>query len=57
MTEVGLSINVSKTECMTTDKSNQHLHLPIYGKPIKQVTEFIYLGHKLSATMMMAPQP
>ena len=49
-TEVGLSINVSKTECMTTDKSNQPLHLSIYDKPIKQVTEFVYLGHKLSAT-------
>ena len=48
--EVGLFVNVSKTNCMTTDKSNQPLHLTIYGKPIKQVSEFIYLGHKLSAT-------
>ena len=35
---------------MTTDKSNQLLHLTIYGKPIVQVSDFIYLCHKLSAT-------
>ena len=35
---------------MTTDKSNQPLHLSIYDKPIKQVTEFVYFGYKLSAT-------
>ena len=37
VSEVGLSMIVSKTECMTTDKSNQALQLSIYGKPIKQV--------------------
>ena len=48
--EVGLFVNISKTKCMTTDKSDQPLHLTIYGKPIVQVSDFIYLGHKLSAT-------
>ena len=33
----------------TTDK-NTNIHLTINGKPIKQVNEFVYLGHKLSAT-------
>ena len=47
--EVGLFINISKTKYMTTDKSDQPLHLTIYGKPIVQVSEFIYLVHKLSA--------
>ena len=43
--EVGLFINISKTKCTTTDKSDQPLHLTIYGKPIVQVSEFIYLVH------------
>ena len=47
--EVGLFINVSKTECMTTNK-NKDLYLTINGKQIKQVNQFAYLGHKLSAT-------
>ena len=47
--EVGLYINVSKTECMTTDP-NTDLVLNINGKRIKQVSEFVYLGHKLSST-------
>ena len=47
--EVGLFINVSKTECMTTDPDSD-LILTINGKRIKQVEEFVYLGHKLSAT-------
>ena len=34
---------------MTTDK-NTNLHLTINSKPIKKVNEFVYLGHKLSAT-------
>ena len=46
--EVGLYINVSKTECMTTDP-NTDLVLNINGKRIKQVNEFVYLGHKLSS--------
>ena len=45
--EVGLHINVSKTECMTTAK-NHTLHLTVNGKQIKQVNDFVYLGHKLS---------
>ena len=48
--EVGLTINLSKTVCMTTDKPKPLLNVTIYNKPIKQVTEFIYLGHKLSAS-------
>ena len=47
--EVGLHIKVSKTECMTTAK-NCDLRITINGKQIKQVTEFVYLGHKLSCT-------
>ena len=47
--EVGLEINLDKTECMTTDKTQQSLGITIYDKPIKQVSEFVYLGHKLSA--------
>ena len=35
---------------MSTDKAQLPLDLKIYGKPIKQVTEFIYLGHKLTAS-------
>ena len=46
--EVGLFINVSKTECMTTAKDTT-LNLTIDGKPIKQVYEFVYLGHKIAA--------
>ena len=47
--EVGLKINVSKTKCMTTDKINTNLHLTIDNDEISQVTEFTYLGHKLSS--------
>ena len=45
--EVGLFVNASKTECMTT-KKDHNLIININGKPIKQVSEFVYLGHKLS---------
>ena len=45
--DVGLHINVSKTECMSTD-SDFILSLTINSKQIKQVNEFIYLGCKLS---------
>ena len=48
--EIGLEINLSKTESMSTDKQQLPLNLTIYGKPIKQVTEFIYLGHKLTSS-------
>ena len=48
--EVGLFVNVSKTKCMSTDKNNQPLNLTIYDKTIEQVSEFVYLGHKLSST-------
>jgi len=44
--EIGLEINVKKTECMSTDKEQHPLNITIYDKPIKQVTQFIYLGHK-----------
>ena len=47
--EVGLYINISKTKCMTTNKSNDPFNIKIYGSPVQQVTEFIYLGHKLSS--------
>ena len=48
--DVGLFVNVSKTECMTTDKNSPSLNITIYGKPIKQASKFIYLGQKLSST-------
>ena len=35
---------------MTTGKSNKTLNLIIYGKQIEQVSEFVYLGHKISST-------
>ena len=47
--ETELSINVSKTRCMTTDKSNPDLNIKINGKLIEQVSECTYLGHKLSS--------
>ena len=46
--EVGLYINVPKTECMSKDQNN-NLHLTVNRKIIKQVKTFIYLGHKLSS--------
>ena len=48
--EIGLEINLTKTECMSTDKQQTPLNITIYDKPIKQVTEFIYLGHKLTSS-------
>ena len=48
--EIGLEINLSKTKSMSTEKTQNPLNITIYGKPIKQVTEFIYLGHKLTAS-------
>ena len=47
--EIGLDINLTKTECMTTAKDQPRLNMTINGKPIKQVTEFVYLGFKLSS--------
>lgn len=41
-------VNMSKMECRTTDKLNSNLPQTIYRKPIKQVSDFIYLDHKLS---------
>ena len=34
---------------MTTDKTND-LYLTINGKQVKQVNQFFYIGHKISAT-------
>jgi len=48
--EIGLEINLGKTECMSTDKAQIPLNMTIYNQPIKQVTEFIYLGHKLTSS-------
>ena len=48
-------INLSKTVCMTTEKAKPLLNFTIYNKPIKQVTEFIYLGHKLQAMIIYMP--
>ena len=46
--EVGLHVNASKTKFMTTDKSQRILQPAIYGKVIECVSDFVYLGHKLS---------
>ena len=48
--EIGLDINLKKTEYMSTSKLQPDLNISIYGKPIKQVTQFIYLGHKLTSS-------
>ena len=47
--EVGLEINLAKTKSMSTDKLQLPLNITIYDQSIKQVTEFIYLGHKLTS--------
>ena len=46
--EVGLHVNVSKTKFMTTDKSKRILQPAICGRVIECVSDFVYLGHKLS---------
>ncbi len=46
--KVGLKINVAKTKCMSITKEPHQLQLKIYGKEIEEVSEFVYLGHKLS---------
>ena len=48
--EIGLEINLTKTNCVTTDKFQNPMNIKICGKTLKQVTEFIYLGHKLSSS-------
>ena len=48
--EIGLKINLKKTDSISTDKLQHPLNLTIYGKPIKQVTEFVYLGYKLTSS-------
>ena len=48
--EIGLKMNLAKTKCMTTNKLQKPMNIKIYDQPIKQVTEFIYLGHKLSSS-------
>ena len=35
---------------MSTAKTQDEMNISIYGKPIKQVTNFIYLGHKLTSS-------
>ena len=45
----GLHVNVSKTKCTTTDKTNHTLNVSKYNEQITQVTEFVYLGHKLTS--------
>ena len=41
--EIGVDINLMKTECMTTAKDQLRLNITINGKPVKQVIEFVYL--------------
>ena len=48
--EIGLEINLTKTNSMSTDKIQKPMNIKIYGKTLEQVTEFIYLGHKLSSS-------
>ena len=40
---------LDKTVSMSPDKSQTPLSINIYGKPIKQVKELVYLRHKLSS--------
>ncbi len=48
---VGLHINVKKTKCMSIDKkAPENLPLQIYNEQLETVSEFVYLGHKLSRT-------
>ena len=47
--EIVFELYLSKTEYMITNKHQIPLNLTIYYKPIKQVSEFIYLGHKLTS--------
>lgn len=42
--EVGLIINISKTKHMVTNKDNPPFNITVYGKPIQQVTESVYLS-------------
>ena len=35
---------------MSTDKTQNKINITIYGKPNKRVTNFIYLGHKLTSS-------
>ena len=49
--EVGLFINASKTECMTTEKTND-LYLTINGKQVKQVDKFSTLATRYILQMM-----
>ena len=48
--DISLEINLKKTDFMTTDKTKHQLDIKIYEKIIKQVTEFVYFGHKVSST-------
>ena len=48
--EIGLEINLTKTNSMSTDKMQNPMNIKIYGQALKQVNEFIYLGHKLSSS-------
>lgn len=34
---------------MAINKDNTLFNITVYGKPIQQVTEFDYIGHKLSS--------
>lgn len=45
--EVGLQINISKSECMTTEKTNPVLNLTVHEKPIKHILKFVH-RHNLS---------
>lgn len=39
---------VDKSVCTSTDNNQPNIGITIYGKPIDPVTEFVYLGQKLS---------
>ena len=48
--EIGLEVNIKKTKSLTTDKLQPELNFRIDGIKLEQVTEFIYLGHKISSS-------
>ena len=48
--EVGLFINIDKTKTMTTCKNKTALNIKIDNTLLKQVNEFVYLGHTISST-------
>ena len=47
-TNMGLKINIGKTEVQVISKKDMDIDITINGTKLKQVNEFIYLGGKIS---------